>query len=174
MIPQSMLSPNVLHELMETARATPPGPLVEIGVYKGGSAAHLAQVAREQGRELWLFDTFEGIPFQDPARDFHKVGDFSDTSLEAVRAALPDAICVPGIFPSTLPGKLDGVALAHIDCDQYDSVRQSALSLGPRMAAGGVMVFDDYDVLQGARQAVDELFGDRVRISAQGKARVSF
>ena len=174
MIPQSMLSPNVLNELMETARAAPPGPLVEVGVYKGGSAAHLAQVAREQGRELWLFDTFEGIPFQDPARDFHKVGDFSDTSLEAVREALPEAVCVKGIFPGTLPGFLTGIALAHIDCDQYDSIRQSCLSLGPRMAAGGVMVFDDYDVLDGAKLAVDELFGDRVRISTQGKARVNF
>lgn len=174
MMPQSLLSPNVLNELMETARAAPAGPLVEIGVYKGGSAAHLAQVAREQNRELWLFDTFNGIPFRDPERDFHKVGDFADTSLENVRLALPDAICVAGIFPGTLPGFLTGVAFAHIDCDQYDSIRQSALAIGPRMACGGVMVFDDYDVLDGARMAVDELFGDRVLISKQGKARVMF
>jgi hypothetical protein len=174
MTPQSMLSPNVLNELMETARSAPPGPLVEVGVYKGGSASHLAQVAREHGRELWLFDTFEGIPFQDPEIDFHKVGDFSDTSLESVRNAIPEAICVAGIFPGTLPGFLTGIALAHIDCDQYASIRQSALSLGPRMVKGGLMVFDDYDVLPGAKQAVDELFDDRVTISAQGKARVRF
>jgi hypothetical protein len=36
------------------------------------------------------------------------------------------------------------------------------------------MVFDDYDVLPGARRAVDEAFGERVRISAGGKARVVF
>jgi hypothetical protein len=174
MNPQSLLSPNVLNELMETARAAPPGPLVEIGVYKGGSAAHLAQVAREQGRDLYLFDTFTGIPCQDQERDFHKVGDFSDTSLEAVRSEIPEAVCVAGVFPETLPDCVVGVALAHIDCDQYDSIIESCVALESRMAPGGVMVFDDYDVLPGAREAVELLYGKRVEISAQGKARVRF
>lgn len=170
----SLISPNVRHELMETARAAPPGALVEVGVYRGGSAESLAQVANEQGRALYLFDTFTGIPHQDPTRDFHKVGDFGDTSLEMVQACLPNAICIAGVFPDTLPDELTGVAVAHIDCDQYESVRASAAALAPRMVRGGTMVFDDYDVLDGARQAVDELFGPFVEISAQGKARVSF
>jgi hypothetical protein len=42
------------------------------------------------------------------------------------------------------------------------------------MVLGGVMVFDDYDVLPGARRAVDELFGKSVELSAEGKARVRF
>lgn len=174
MMPHSMLSPNVLHELMESARAAPPGPLVEVGVYKGGSAAALAQVAREQKRELYLFDTFTGIPYQDAKRDFHKVGDFADTSLEEVRRAIPEAICIAGVFPETLPGHVVGVALAHIDCDQYESIVSACAALEPRMVRGGMMVFDDYDVLPGAREAVDELYGDCVEISVQGKARVRF
>lgn len=170
----SLISPNVRHELMETARAAPPGALVEVGVYRGGSAESLAQVASEQGRALYLFDTFTGIPHQDPTHDFHKVGDFGDTSLEMVQACLPNAICIAGVFPDTLPDELTGVAVAHIDCDQYESVRAAAAALEPRMARGGVMVFDDYDVLPGARDAVDELFGSLVEISIQGKARVRF
>lgn len=170
----SLISPNVRHELMETARAAPPGPLVEVGVYRGGSAENLMQVANEQGRDLYLFDTFTGIPYQDPDRDAHKVGDFGDTSLKMVQACLPNAICIAGIFPGTLPDDLNGVAIAHIDCDQYESVRSSAAALAPRMVSGGMMIFDDYDCLDGARQAVDELFGDRVVISGQGKARVVF
>ena len=174
MNPQSLISVEARHELMETARAAPPGPLVEVGVYKGGSAASLAQVAREQGRELYLFDTFTGIPYQDETRDFHKVGEFADTSLEAVQQAIPEAICVPGVFPETLPDSVVGVAVAHIDCDQYDAVMDSCIALEPRMAHGGLMVFDDYDVLPGAREAVDRLYGKRVEISIQGKARVRF
>lgn len=174
MTPQSLLSPNILNELMEEARRSPSGVFVEVGVYKGGSAAALAQVAREQNRGLFLFDTFHGIPYQDAEKDFHKVGDFSDTSLAEVQRAIPEAQCFAGIFPETLPADLERVALAHIDCDQYESVRASAAALEPRMVPGSVMVFDDYDVLPGARQAVRELFGDRIEISPQGKARVRF
>lgn len=171
--PQSLLRYDVLVELAHTARDCPPGDFVEVGVYKGGTAFSLAGVAREQGRKLYLYDTFTGIPHAGPM-DFHKVGDFSDTSLEAVKAAIPDAVFCVGVFPQTLGKNPKRIALAHIDCDQYESVKACCLELGPRMVSGGVMVFDDYDVLEGARVAVDEVFGDRVRISREGKARVVF
>jgi predicted O-methyltransferase YrrM len=172
--PASIISPDLVNELVETARAAPPGDLVEVGVYQGGSAAALGGVAREQGRRLFLFDTFSGIPHADPERDHHKVGDFADTSLDSVRAAIPDAICMPGVFPDTLTPDVGPIALAHVDCDQYASVRACCIALGPLMVPGGVMVFDDYDALQGARVAVDEVFGGRVQMSAKGKARVVF
>jgi O-methyltransferase len=174
MNPESLLGTRALHDLIETARAAPAGDFVEVGVYKGGSAAALAEIAREQGRRLFLFDTFAGMPHADPAVDRHVVGDFGDTSLEAVQKAIPGAICVPGVFPSTLYDDVGPIALAHVDCDQQASVAAWCRELAPRMVTGGVMVFDDYDVLPGARAAVDEAFGDRVRISAGGKARVIF
>lgn len=173
--PVSLIRHDVLCELGELAKFCPAGDFVEVGVYKGGSATMLAQVAREQKRRLFLFDTFTGIPVRNEAKgDSHRVGDFSDTSVDAVRAAIPDAIIVQGIFPCTLTDDVGPIALAHIDCDQYDSVRSCCIRLGPRMVAGGVMVFDDYDVLDGAKAAVDECFPGRVVISYQGKARVVF
>jgi O-methyltransferase len=170
----SLIHPDKLIELRETARAAPPGDLVEVGVYQGGSAAYLAEVAKEQGRRLFLFDTFCGIPHANPAIDEHEVGDFRDTSVELVRSAIPEAIIAVGVFPETLTPEVGPIALAHIDCDQHASVRACCERLGPLMAPGGVMVFDDYDCLPGARCAVDEAFGDRVKISEQGKARVYF
>lgn len=159
---------------MESARAAPAGDFVEVGVYKGGSAIALAEVAREQNRRLFLFDTFYGIPLRGP-EDTHKVGDFGDTSLEAVRAAIPDAIIVQGIFPYSLTeGTLDRVAIAHIDVDQYTSTLFAAQALEHFMVPGGVMIFDDYDVLAGAKLAVEEAFPGRVVMSTQGKARVIF
>ena len=173
--PQSVIAADNVHELAEAARMTPKGDIVEVGVYKGGSAAALAHVAREQGRRLFLFDTFTGIPVANPARgDVHAIGDFADTSVEAVRAAIPDAFICVGIFPCTLTEGVGPIAFAHIDCDQYDSVRSCCLKLGPLMAPGGLMVFDDYDSLAGARAAVDECFPGRVVLSQRGKARVVF
>ena len=173
MNPASLIRPDALAELMETARAAPAGDLVEVGVYQGGSALALAEVAREQGRRLFLFDTFTGIPYAG-WHDRHVPGDFADTSLEAVTALIPWAEVVPGVFPTTLHEGVGTIALAHVDCDQYESVRACCEALAPRMAPGGVMVFDDYDVLPGARLAVDECYNGRVEISRQGKARVRF
>jgi hypothetical protein len=173
-MPMTLLRQDVLQELMETARHCPPGDLVEVGVYQGGSAAGLGEVAKEQGRRLFLFDTFAGIPYCDPTIDAHRVGDFSDTSLEGVQAAIPHAICIKGIFPGTLTDDVGPIALAHVDCDQFQSVMDCCLHLSPRMVTGGIMVFDDVDVLPGAKLAVSKVFGDRIKISAQGKARVYF
>lgn len=164
----------MLVELVHTARDCPPGDFVEVGVYKGGTAAALAGVAREQGRRIFLFDTFKGIPHANAAIDHHRVGDFADTSLQAVQSAIPDAVFKAGTFPKTLDGDVKQIALAHVDCDQYASVKACCKHLAPLMVPGGVMVFDDYDVLPGAKCAVDEAFGDRVKISKAGKARVTF
>ncbi len=171
----SLLSSDILHELMEEARRAPPGAFAEVGVYKGGSARALAEVAREQGRRLVLFDTFSGIPYQKEGVDSHKVGDFSDTSLDQVRAEIPEAEFRVGIFPETLTDDVVGIALAHVDCDQYDAVRACCEHLAPRMAPGGVMVFDDPGCLTGASQAVLDCFPqDRVEVSRLGKWRVRF
>jgi O-methyltransferase len=172
-MPRSLINDEVLVELAEDARAAPPGDIVEVGVYQGGSAARLAEVACEQGRRLFLFDTFTGMPFAGE-HDHHPVGDFADTSAEAVREAIPWAEVVEGVFPGTLHEGVGPIAFAHIDCDQYESVRACCEALGPLMVSGGIMAFDDYDALAGARMAVDECFPGRVSLSARGKARVTF
>ena len=173
----SVISPDLVNELIEEARRAPDGDFVEVGVYKGGSLSALASVAREQGgtRRVWGFDTYAGIPFRLDGVDHHKVGDFGDTSLDAVRQAVPDAICVPGVFPDTLTDEVGPIALAHVDCDQYQSVYDCCRALGPRMVPGGVMVFDDPDVLPGAAEAVLAVFPrERITVSPRGKWRVYF
>ena len=174
----SLIRPDVLHELAETSRNAPAGDLVEVGVYKGGSAWILDMVGREQGRKVFLFDTFKGIPYAHSKHDVHKKDDFGDVVLEEVRAALPDSQLIVGVFPGTMKDAealgLGKIAVAHIDCDQYKSVKACCEHLAKRMVPGGVMIFDDYDVLPGAKLAVDESFGGRVEFSPQGKARVYF
>jgi hypothetical protein len=174
--PRSLLTDNILNELMEEARRAPPGDFVEVGVCCGGSLAVLAHVAREQGRRrVWGFDTFTGIPFQQEGLDHHRPGDFSDTSYEAVRELVPNAILMRGIFPQTMRPEVGPIALAHVDCDQYQSVLDCCVHLTPRMVPGGVMVFDDPDCLEGAKQAVLDYFPkDRVTVSRSGKWRVYF
>jgi O-methyltransferase len=155
--------------MVAMAEDTPPGAFVEIGVYKGGSAWHLAQAAARQGRELYLYDTFSGMPFSDPG-DSHSVGDFRDTSLEAVQAAIPAAHCIVGTFPETLVD-MGPVAFVHADCDQYRSVHDVATLLPPLMVDGGIIVFDDYGCLDAATRAVHDVFGTP-QLTKAGKAWV--
>jgi predicted O-methyltransferase YrrM len=160
----SLIDPAALDAICEMAGGTPPGDFVEIGVYKGGSAYRLAEVARRQARRLWLFDTFTGIPEATPEYDLHKIGDFSDTSLVKGQKLIPDARFVVGDAREMLPSIDTGpVAFAHLDCDQYDTYRACIIELMPRMVRGGVMWFDDVYALDGAKRAVAELLGDLVK-----------
>lgn len=170
--PVSLVGPETLAELLSIARQTPVGCFVEVGVYQGGSAWHLNQLAREQGRELYLYDTFTGIPHRH-SLDSHQLGDFADTSYEAVRERFPNCSVIAGIFPgSAVP--MPPVAFAHVDCDQYQSVKETAAYLIPRMVTGGVMWFDDSPCLNGAHEATRELFGDRLRLAYNQKHFVEF
>jgi hypothetical protein len=152
----SVVGEDVIAELLALAESCPEGCFVEVGVYKGGTAQHLSSLASKQGRSLYLYDTFTGIPYKQEGLDSHNVGDFSDTSFEEVRSNLPAAVVVQGIFPESAVS-MPGVAFAHLDCDQYRSVRDSIEYLRPRMVKGGVMWFDDY-CLEGAKKAIDETF----------------
>jgi O-methyltransferase len=138
----------------------------ECGVYKGGTARMLAQLLADSPRagRLRLFDTFSGMPETDPRRDFHKPGDFADTSLQAVRERVGHGELVDvraGLIPATFDG-LEGaaIAFAHVDVDIYQAVSDCCRFIYPRLLHGGMMVFDDYGFpsCAGARQAVDEFF----------------
>ncbi|MGH7724065.1 MAG: TylF/MycF/NovP-related O-methyltransferase [Candidatus Eiseniibacteriota bacterium] len=164
----------VLYSLARQAIALG-GEIWECGVYRGGSAGLLAETIAASCKpgttpgtpRLRLFDSFAGMKETDAKRDLHQPGDFSDTSLESVRAFVGHSEFVsihPGWIPDTFAGLEESrIALAHVDVDLYRSVLDSARFILPRMLAGGFVLFDDYGFpsCPGARQAVDEFFADR-------------
>ena len=86
----SVVAKEVISALIRRAKLSPNGSFVEVGVYKGGTAWHLSKLAEEQNRKIYLYDTFEGIPYKDKI-DSHKVGDFNDTSYDKIVEAIPYA-----------------------------------------------------------------------------------
>ena len=155
-------------EMVEMVKQAPIGCVVELGVYQGGSAKYLHDVCKETGRQLYLYDTFEGIPFKTHL-DEHEVGDFKDTSVDFVRALCPEAIVVQGVFPFSVQ-HMPPIAFAHIDADQYDSIRMALFVLGPMMVQGGVMWFDDVGCLDGADKALEEWVRATGNIPERGKS----
>jgi O-methyltransferase len=154
---------------LATQAAKLAGEIWECGVYKGGTAIMLATRLRKSQRQLRFFDTFEGMPETDAVKDLHKAGDFSDTSLEAVRSRVPgDSVHFhKGIIPATFSGlESTRIAFAHIDVDIYSAIQACCEFIYPRLCVGGFMVFDDYGFpsCPGARAAVDEFFRERTAI----------
>lgn len=152
--PTSLVGAGAIEDLCLIAAAAPPGCFVEFGVYQGGTAWHLAKIARQQDRLLYLYDTFTGIPCKADI-DPHRIGDFSDTTLAQVMRAIPEAIYCVGTFPDTLVN-MGPIAFVHVDADQYQSIKDAIRLFVPRMVRGASIVFDDYKCLAGADQAIAE------------------
>lgn len=130
--------------MLNRAEKVPDGCFIEVGVWQGGSAQYLARLAEEQKRQIFLYDTFEGIPYKCD-KDKHEIGDFSDTDYEMVKKCIPYATVVKGIFPNSAV-KMPPIAFAHIDCDQYQSTMDSLAYIIPQMVKGGIIWFDDIEL----------------------------
>jgi len=158
--PKSIIAEKQLKAMQDLALGSPPGAICEVGVYHGGSALRLYEVAIRQGRELHLFDTFTGTPVFDFRYDHHKINEeFADHDApERIRTLMPLADLHVGVYPETHPENLGEVAFIHCDCDQYASYRAVIDHLWPLVVPGGSILFDDYPYLAGAKQAVEESF----------------
>lgn len=137
------------------------GDVVEVGVYKGGSALELSKIF--QHNDIYLFDTFEGLPKTNEYDNHHKAGDFNDVSYEDVLKLFEhnDKVKVyKGIFPNQNSEVLINkkIKFLHLDVDIYESYVNCLNFFHDKMIKGGIMVFDDYNAntCLGAKKAVDE------------------
>ncbi len=172
----TLVTPDRCYTLLALARQASrlPGCWMECGVYRGGTAMMLARLmgATAPGAELHLFDTFSGMPETNPDEDLHRKGDFGDTTLGGVRKRVLAAAGTAsnrvhlhaGFMPDTFADTgITAVALAHVDVDIYQSVWDCCEYIYPRLAPGGILLFDDYGLptCPGARRAVDQFFEDK-------------
>lgn len=153
----------MLYQLARHA-STLDGSFAELGVFRGGTAHLLADVADARDRKLHLFDTFAGMPETDVDRDLLGKGDFANTSLDEVKRFLAPhraPVFHPGEFPATASAvEGERFSLVHCDADIASSVAACCEFFWPRLVNGGVMVFDDYGFTStpGAKEAADAFF----------------
>ena len=175
---ESAVTRSTIDDLVNTASGVPEGCIVEVGVWRGGTAWHLSNLAQQQGRQIFLYDTFEGIPYTSEY-DYHNVGDFGDTDYEEVKRAIPYATVVKGLFPNSAI-EMPPVAFLHVDVDQYQAVLDTVRYMEPFMVSGGIIWFDDAPgpencvpgQVNGAHWALEELYGKEYNLSKSGKAYV--
>lgn len=154
----------LLLNLRQLEKDNIPGDFAELGVWKGNSAALLADSAARSNRRLFLFDTFAGFDKRDlVGKDTSHKHAFADTSLDYVRATVehPEITTyLKGFFPDSLTDEVrqSRFALAHIDCDLYAPMKAALEFFYPRMPVGGMLILHDYSsgTWCGATQAIDE------------------
>jgi O-methyltransferase len=205
--PYTMTAPDKLFAMVEAARYVArhgiEGDVVECGVWRGGSmqaAARALAAAGDTGRDLYLLDTYEGMPPPTErdvrrgdrraaadllaAQDRERSKVWAVASLEDVRDGFsrvpypPERVhFVKGRVEDTVPAEApDRIAILRLDTDWYESTRHELEHLYPRLASGGVLLLDDYGYWEGARQAVDEWLaesGERLLLSRMASGRIA-
>jgi asparagine synthase (glutamine-hydrolysing) len=163
------------------------GTIVEAGCARGGSALAIAS-AKAANRPFFVYDVFgmipapskkDGIdvheryraiasgqaagiggnPYYGYENDLYKkvAQSFVDYGFDLNASNIH---LVKGLYRDTM--KIDSpVALAHIDCDWYESVRVCLDQVVPNLVRGGTIIVDDYYVWSGCRKAVDEYFQEK-------------
>jgi len=183
--PWTMTSPERMYALIQAVRYVSAnaiaGAIVECGVWKGGSMAAVARTllrSQDVKRDLYLFDTFEGMP-EPGAQDVDYSGKqasevlredagsrCADAPLDQVKEVLYGTgyprgkiHFVRGRVEETIPASApDKISLFRLDTDWYSSTNHELAHLFPRLSHAGVVIIDDYGHWRGSRQACDEYF----------------
>jgi O-methyltransferase len=146
------------------------GDILEFGVFTGVSLALLAQGhsfdPKGMERRIAGFDSFDGLP---PSAEEHArwvAGDCATNhgshplAAAGVRVTpqitrdlfaacgLPSPALHTGLFdrtvPAVVPSVYPAVAIAHIDCDLYESTCTALEAIEPALQEGTVLLFDDW------------------------------
>ena len=157
----------------------PFGHIIELGSYRCGTAFFMGGLAQRllPGVQVYALDTFSGMPAPDKSIDAHGAGDFGDADYQEILAArarfnLTNVHPVRGLFSETAPralNKAGAIALAHIDCDIYESVRYSYEVCKSRMVEHGYILFDDSTMSSciGATEVVEKFVIARDRFFSE-------
>ena len=131
---------------------TQSGVVVECGCFRGGTTANLSLMCEIVGRELYVYDSFEGLP---AAATGDKYGNpdgagFLSAGLEQVKAHVEShgapQVCtyVKGWFEDTTPHHQLPIALLFLDVDYQSSLTDCILNLWPKLVGSGYCFIDEY------------------------------
>lgn len=155
-----------------------PGDLFEAGVWRGGASILMRGVLEahdDTGRQVWLADSFQGLPPPDPERYPADAGGdlsgFDQLAVSQARVAagferyglLDERVhFLEGWFEDTLPtASVEQLAVLRLDGDYYSSTIVALEALEEKVVPGGFVIIDDHGAIEGCRQAVADYRGSR-------------
>ncbi len=152
-----------------------PGDVAEFGVYKGSSFISFLSFREyfehSESRKFFGFDVFGKFPDnlelesdRALAKTFEDVGDgISKEDLDQYLSQknIQNYELIEGDILKTLPNFIKNnperrFSLIHVDVDVYEPTPCILEHLWDRTVRGGIIVFDDYGIIEGETKAVDE------------------
>lgn len=149
--------------------------MVECGVWNGGSAG-ITAVAAGGSRDVWLFDSWEGLPEpgdidtsvtgirREKGWDLGSIDNVERLFFHKLGIDQSRVHVVKGWFEETLPlhrRKVGAIALLHLDGDWYASIKRCLEELYDQVSPGGYVAIDDYGYWKGCKRAVDEFISEQ-------------
>ncbi len=149
-----------------------PGDLIETGVWRGGASILMKGILdayEATGREVWVADSFKGVPPPSPEKypaddgwrfDHHEVLRVGKEQVQANfdRYGLLDEHVkfLEGWFKDTLPELPNTWSLIRLDGDLYESTWDAIASLYPSLSPGGFLLIDDYGSVPPCEAAITD------------------
>ena len=167
---QSMIFDHQLFDLIQFVDQTRnvDGDIVEYGSLYGGSGAIITEAANHFcSKNIWLFDSFSGIPKSSYGLDYCWEGAFSDNSFAEVKNAFADldnVTVVNGNIMDTyncIPGK---ISFGYIASDTLESGEILLEYIWEKLSPGGIVAICDYGSYPNALPLtviVDEFFQNK-------------
>jgi hypothetical protein len=166
-----------------------PGDFVECGVWRGGNGILAKKMFEALGsdKQVWMFDTFEGMtePTDFDVSALSKVkaetkyrqtlneshSEWAYASIEDVKNNCKSSsidfgglkfvkgdVCQTLNDPDNIPS---AISVLRLDTDWYESTKSELEVLYPILSTKGVLIIDDYGHWEGSRRAVDEYFSEQ-------------
>ena len=138
------------------------GDFLQAGCGLGGAAIVIAH-AKRRHRDFAVHDPFDAGPDAERRVRDQLTAHGADERLN-VRL-------IPGLYEETLAP--DGaLAIAHLDCGNYDPMRVLLERLAPRLVPGGHLIIDNYLTQEECRRAVDDHFRGKRGFQLVRKSRL--
>lgn len=145
------------------------GEVAEIGVWRGSVGIIFGETLAE--KSIYLFDTFDGIPYSNEFDNIHRPGDFGRLDRNPLNYVSFDEVVstlsiyknikiYKGIFPKDTSHNIENskFSIVHLDVDVYQSYKEALDFFSTRMNKGGIIMLDDYlqQSCAGATKAINE------------------